>query len=192
MFKKVMLMVMLLGVGSVHGAVKRGRHATQTREAQTRAEKEPRAKNRKYIDVLRALGQRAVNSQLFLEVSRENPDLSMMSDLITFAKADVRALDFDGYNLVHCLIRNKKVYGKERRAQVLSFLVGKGVVINSFDKKGFTPLSRAIKDGDQLWVDLLVCHGADINVQDKKNGQSQSLKCGFETDLFALTEDDDY
>ncbi len=57
----------------------------------------------------------------------------------------------------------------------VKYLVSKGATINVYDKKGENPISRAPRVGNKETVELLIQHGALVNLSASK-GNSTSLK----------------
>lgn len=52
-------------------------------------------------------------------------------------------------------------------AKQITFLIAKGAKVNPKNKKGSTPLHRAVTAGDKEVIQLLLSKGAEINVEDK-------------------------
>ena len=59
--------------------------------------------------------------------------------------------------------------------EVLSFLFDEGAFVNERNKRGTTPLSLAIENGNETHIRFFVEHGADLNAQDQ-DGNSPLTK----------------
>ena len=71
--------------------------------------------------------------------------------------------------------------GNVRIAQAL---LDGGAALEARDKKGETPLRRAVNCGHPEFVSLLLAHGADVNTRDKKG--RTPLQAARRPDMVAL------
>ena len=72
------------------------------------------------------------------------------------------------WTLLHTAIRNK-------RTEIIIFLLEKGADINAKDNRGRTPLHSAVETGQKAVVEQLIAKGAEINVMDSRADNALSL-----------------
>lgn len=84
------------------------------------------------------------------------------------AGADVNTKNRMSWTLLHTAIRN-------RRTEIVTFLLDKGADVNAKDNRGRTPLHFAVEYGQKAVVEQLIAKKAEINVIDSRYDNALSL-----------------
>ncbi len=129
------------------------------------------------LDWLRAMfrgagsnDDRVTVSALYMAVNRGNLEVIR---LLESQGADLMQYD-DGYSMLHIAVmgfaRDNALPTETNdpvKAELIRYLIDKGIDVNATDKYGFTALMIAAKDPDVGVVKLLLDRGADVNSKDK-------------------------
>jgi len=102
-------------------------------------------------------------------------DLESVKALVRNGEAPTD-LDTAKMTTLHHAATSAKLNGSVQEAsRMVSFLVSKGVKINAFDEKGYTPLHYAASSLHQNTCEALLQHGADASAREHKFGNSALL-----------------
>ncbi|GFR94249.1 B-cell lymphoma 3 protein [Elysia marginata] len=94
-------------------------------------------------------------------------DFTEAVELLLKSGADVNAVDCSGSSAIHMAVQG-------RSTPILRLLMEKcpDVQLNNRNIDGLTPLHTAVDNGDLEQAELLLSHGADIDVTDGKSGRT--------------------
>ena len=114
-----------------------------------------------------ALNEAVAQRQKSINQAVVDGDIDLVKSYIS-AGEDVNKKNRMNWTLLHTAIRNK-------RTQIITFLLEKGADINAKENRGRTPLHFAVETGQKDVVEQLIAKGVEINVMDGRADNALSL-----------------